>query len=378
MAVVSREDWSLHRKGQQAQARHKAKVKEAIRNNLKNVISNEGLILSDGKAILRIPVHSLDEPHFQFNRSKQQHVGQGPADKGEVIGRSDDGQEGNSGPGDGPGDHVVEADVTLDEVEEVLFANLELPNMRPKPKTLLQVEEDEWTDVRRRGIQSNLDRKRTFMEALKRSQREQAALQITEDDLRFRTYEETAKPQTGAVILAMMDISASMGEFEKYVARTFFFWMERFLNKHYPQVHIRYLVHHTQAAEVSQEDFYRLKESGGTKCSSVYDLALQLINGEYPEDAWNIYPIHVSDGDNYASDNEEVRRLVDILCDKSSLVGYLEVQSNRYASALSNKLAGVDRSVFRSVNVSAKDGVFDALSRFFQKGSSSDEGVSQS
>lgn len=367
MAIVSREDWSLHRKGQQAQARHHAKVKEAIRDNLKSVIANEGLILSDGKQVVRIPVHSLEEPHFHFNRGKQKQVGQGKAQKGEVIGTTGEGNAAG-GPGDAPGEHVVESEITLDEIEEILFANLELPNLRPKPKTTLQVEGEDWTDVRRRGIQSNLDRKRTFMEAMKRSQRQGTFLQITEDDLRFRTYEEVMRPQTGAVIFAMMDVSASMGEFEKYVARTFFFWMERFLSKHYPHVEIRYLVHHTEAEEVVKSDFYRLHESGGTKCSSVYELALELMARDYPADAWNVYPMHVSDGDNTGSDNRDVVRCVDALCESVSLLGYLEVQPNRRASTLSKQLEEVDSPFFRSYRVASRAGILEALSYFFKQG----------
>ncbi len=372
MGIVSREDWSLHRKGQQAQARHEAKVKEAIRDNLRNVIANDGLILSDGKQVIRIPVHSLDEPHFHFNRGKQKHVGQGKAKTGQVIGRSGDGNSAE-GPGDAPGEHVVESEITIDEIEEILFASLELPNLRPKPKTAMQVEGEDWTDVRRRGIQSNLDRKRTFMEAMKRSQRQGALLRITEDDLRFRTYEEVVRPQTGAVIFAMMDVSASMGEFEKYVARTFFFWMERFLSKHYPHVEIRYLVHHTEAAEVTKSDFYRLRESGGTKCSSVYELALQLMEREYPTDAWNVYPMHVSDGDNNGSDNEEVVRIVEKLCESVSLLGYLEVQPNRRASTLSKQLEEVDSPYFRSYRVASRAGILEALLHFFKQGTEGKE-----
>ena len=372
MGIVSREDWSLHRKGQQAQARHQAKVKEAIRDNLRNVIANDGLILSDGKQVIRIPVHSLDEPHFHFNRGKQKHVGQGKAKTGQVIGRSGDGNSAE-GPGDAPGEHVVESEITIDEIEEILFASLELPNLRPKPKTAMQVEGEDWTDVRRRGIQSNLDRKRTFMEAMKRSQRQGALLRITEDDLRFRTYEEVVRPQTGAVIFAMMDVSASMGEFEKYVARTFFFWMERFLSKHYPHVEIRYLVHHTEAAEVTKSDFYRLRESGGTKCSSVYELALQLMEREYPTDAWNVYPMHVSDGDNNGSDNEEVVRIVEKLCESVSLLGYLEVQPNRRASTLSKQLEEVDSPYFRSYRVASRAGILEALLHFFKQGTEGKE-----
>jgi uncharacterized protein len=116
-----------------------------------------------------------------------------------------------------------------------------------------------------------------------------------------------------------------MGLFEKYCARTFFFWMTRFLRTKYDNVHIRYIAHHTEAHEVSEEHFFTKGESGGTICSSVYDYALRLIAQDYPPDRYNIYPIHFSDGDNLTSDNEKCVQLVQKLCQKSQMFGYTEV-----------------------------------------------------
>ena len=369
MGIISQDDWSLDRRGQQAQERHKAKVKQAIKANLADVVANEGLILSDGKNTVRIPVHSLDEPHFYFDKGQQQHVGQGPGESGDVIGSAVPGKAPGtgSGAGESPGEAVYEAEIVVDDVEEVLFADLRLPNLRPKEAQKEVVEQSEWSDVRNKGLHANVDRKRTFFEALKRSQMNGQDFHILKEDMRFRTWEDIPRPHHGAVIVAMMDISGSMGEFEKYVARTFFFWMERFLSKHYPRVEMRYLVHHTEALEVSKSEFYAIRESGGTRCSSVYQLGLDVIGRDYPVESWNIYPIHVSDGDNLSSDNHSAVSLFKQLCEVSALGAYLEVHAYQKQSTLAERLQELAAMNFRSFTVPSKEFIHKALQHFFRE-----------
>ena len=110
--------------------------------------------------------------------------------------------------------------------------------------------------------------------------------------------------------MAMMDISGSMGEFEKYIARSFYFWMVRFLRTKYNNVKIVFISHHTEAKEVTEEEFFTHGESGGTQVSSAYELALQIIAERFNPDDWNIYPFHFSDGDNLPWDNERCVGLV--------------------------------------------------------------------
>ena len=86
--IVSREDWSLHRKGYQDQARHQQKVREAIKQNLPDLVSEENIVMSDGKQIIKVPIRSLDEFRFLYNFNKNKHVGQGDGDSqvGDVLG----------------------------------------------------------------------------------------------------------------------------------------------------------------------------------------------------------------------------------------------------------------------------------------------------
>src|SRR5690606_7230992 len=108
-------------------------------------------------------------------------------------------------------------------------------------------------------------------------------------------------------------------------ARSAFFWMNRFLKRKYEQVEIVYLAHHTEAKEVTEEEFFTRGESGGTICSSVYQKTLDIIEERYSADEWNIYPFHFSDGDNLTSDNERCVKLIEKLMDICNMFCYGEV-----------------------------------------------------
>src|SRR5690625_1667509 len=120
----------------------------------------------------------------------------------------------------------------------------------------------------------------------------------------------------------MMDTSASMGIFEKYVARSFFFWMTRFLRSKYESVEIEFIAHHTEAKVVPEEAFFSRGESGGTICSSAYNKALELIDEKYHPSRYNIYPFHFSDGENITSDNPKCIDLVNEIMHVSNMFGY--------------------------------------------------------
>lgn len=368
MGVLNQDDWSLDRRGQSAQARHRAKVKDAIKNNLSDLISDQGIILSDGKRRVRIPVQSLDEPHFIYDTGKQPKVGQGEGAKGQSIGRVDANQAGQGGgAGQNPGERMLEAEVTLEEVEAALFAGLELPNLEDKRTFQRQAESTEFTDLRPKGIMGNLDRRHTLLEALRRTRKDGADLAVREDDLRFKTWDDSPNPSVSAVVVAMMDVSGSMGSTEKYISRTFFYWLERFLKSRYDQVVIRYLVHHVKAYETGKEEFYSTRESGGTVCSSVFQAALEMIEHDYPQADWNIYPVYVGDGDNLMADNERSRQLVEVLASKSALFGYVEVNLMNRPASLIGVLEGLDNVHFRTASVANRTQVIEALRKFFRQ-----------
>ncbi|MFZ3579408.1 sporulation protein YhbH [Virgibacillus sp. DJP39] len=375
-SVVSKENWSLHRKGLQDQRRHMDKVKDAIRNNLPDLVSEERIIMSNGRDVIKIPIRSLDEYKIRYNYDKSKHVGQGDGDSevGDVVAREPgDGKPGRPGKGqqagDKPGSDYYEAEVSLAELEEALFKELELPNLKQKEQAEIENEEVEFNDVRKKGLMGNVDKKRTILTALKRNTREgkPGITPIYNDDLRFKTWNDVTKPESKAVVLAMMDTSGSMGTFEKYMARSFFFWMTKFLHSKYETVEIEFIAHHTEAKVVTEEAFFSKGESGGTICSSAYTKALELIDEKYQPSRYNIYPFHISDGDNISSDNAKCIKLVNEIMDVSNMFGYGEVNERNRHTTLMNAFKSFDNPKFRHYIMKEHRDVYHALKSFFRQ-----------
>ncbi|MDI2586836.1 sporulation protein YhbH [Psychrobacillus sp. NEAU-3TGS] len=373
--VISQENWSLHRKGYQDQQRHMDKVKEAIKDNLPDLISEESIIMSNGRDVIKIPIRSLDEYKIRYNYDKTKHVGQGDGDSqvGDVIakgsGEGEDGQGKGKQAGDQAGKDYYEAEVTIEELETALFKEMELPNLQQKEQMDIVTDKVEFNDIRKKGLMGNIDKKRTIITAIKRNAMKGKAeiTPIHNDDLRFKTWDEVVKPESKAVVLAMMDTSGSMGAFEKYCARSFFFWMARFLRTKYETVEIEFIAHHTEAKVVPEEAFFSKGESGGTICSSAYLKALELIREKYNPARYNIYPVHFSDGENMTSDNEKCMKLVNELMDISSMFGYGEVNAHSRYSTLMNTYKKIDNPKFRHYVLKENRDVYQALKSLFRK-----------
>lgn len=372
--VISKEDWSLHRKGHDDQQRHQEKVQEAIRNNLPDLITEESIIMSDGKDVVKIPIRSLDEYKIRYNYDKNKHVGQGDGDSqvGDVVARDGSQQKGpgkGQGAGDKAGEDYYEAEVSMMDLEEALFKELELPNLQRKEQDANQIEHIEYNDIRKTGLMGNIDKKRTMMSAFKRNaiKGEPSFHPIFPEDLKFRTWNEIQKPESNAVVIAMMDTSGSMGVWEKYMARSFFFWMTRFLRTKYETVSIEFIAHHTEAKVVSEEDFFSKGESGGTICSSVYRKALEVIDEKYEPSRYNLYPFHFSDGDNLTSDNARCIKLVNELMEISNMFGYGEVNQYQRNSTLMSAYKNIKDDKFRYYILKQKADVFHAMKSFFTK-----------
>lgn len=381
---VTRNDWSLQRKGIIDQERHKERVKEAVRKNLGSIVSNEGIILSDGKKTVKVPIRELDEFKFRFDHKKKKHVGQGDGNTkvGDVIQREQQqgrgrgkgsGEAGNEGGGE-----YYEAEVNIDEIAALIFEDLNLPWLEERNKKQVPTTTTRFNEIRKTGVFSNLDKRRMIIENIKRNAREEGKARfgnVKKDDLRFKTWEEETKLQSSAVVISMMDVSGSMTEFKKYIARSFYFWMVRFLRTKYDNVEIVFISHHTEAKEVTEEQFFTQGESGGTVVSSAYKLALEIIEKRYNPVDWNIYPFHFSDGDNYYSDNEEAVKLADQLIKTCNLFGYGEIGEEGFPGF--RRPAGALLSVFKErlknknrfigVRIEDKEDVYPALKEFFGK-----------
>jgi uncharacterized protein len=382
IVTLSQYDWSLHRKGKRDQYRHRERVDEAIKENLPEIIADESIITSDGKKIVKVPVRSLDEYRFVHDKEGRDQVGQGPGDSktGDVIGRtgkSDKGKSAGPNGGDEDGEEYYEAYVDIEQLAQMVFADLELPDLQDKQVQELLSEAIEFRDIRRKGPFSNLDKRRTIRENLKRNAQQGDAHfgGITDDDLRYKTYQESYREQSNAVVFAIADVSASMGEFEKYICRSFFWWMVLFLRDRYTNVQIVFISHHTQAKVVTESEFFNRGESGGTMASSAFKLMLQEIEQNYSPSSWNIYGQYFGDGDNFTSDNETCVELINKILPNVNQFGFGEIRASgpnamfkrTGQSDLFKALQKVEDKRLIQTTIQEKSDVWNALKKFFSK-----------
>lgn len=325
---LGQRDWGLQRKGPIDQARHNQKVKEAIRHNPGEVLSNEEIITSDGTKRLRIPIRSLDLPDFRYGITRP-HIGTGQGEIGDVVAEGKEQGVGKKA-GNEPGDDFYEAELSVNEVLELVFAGLGLPNLEDRGNESIQKEKTIWDEVRRSGPMSNLAKRRTLLASLQRNAilGKGTVVKIDNEDLRFKSWNTVPDIDRSAVVIAMRDVSGSMGDFERFVTRVSCAWMVRFLRKRYQNVEMVFIAHHATAKEVDEANFFQYGESGGTIISTAYQLAVDIMRQRYPWQSWNIYPFHFSDGLNWVADDKKCAALVRTMINENhcNLFGYTEIR----------------------------------------------------
>jgi hypothetical protein len=316
----------------QDQARFRDIVRGRIKANLKRYVQQGEMIGRKGKDLISIPIPSIDLPHFRFSDRSQGGVGQGEGKPGDPLGNQP-----GTGPGAGSaeGEHILEVDVTLDELADLLGEELALPRIKPRGAERIVTTRTRYTGISPTGPESLRHVRRTYKEALRRQiasgvyDPSRPVIVPVREDRRYLTWKEVPRPETNAAILYLMDVSGSMGDEQKELVRLTSFWIDAWLRRHYKGLVTRYLIHDVSAKEVDRETFFHTRESGGTRISSAYELALQVVERDYPSDGWNVYAFHFSDGDNEGS--EDTRRCVELLKGKLlpalNLFGYGQVYS---------------------------------------------------
>lgn len=372
--------WELRRRGLKDSLRHDQRVKDAIRKNLRELIAEEAIITSDGTRRVRIPLRYLDQYRFKYGQP-QPGVAQGPGQPGDVIGHHTGASPGAGHAGDDPGEHTYEVEVPLEDLTQVMLEDLALPWLVARPERQVTTLHQRFTDLRRRGALSNLDKRRTLLENLKRN----AAHGVPEvgrlhdADLRFRVWDMHAERHANAAVYMLMDCSGSMTIDKKYIAKSFFFWMVRFLRLKYRQVDTVFITHDVDAQVVPEQEFFTLSNDGGTRCSAAYQLALEHLQQHHPATRWNLYLFHFSDGDNLPDDNTTCKMLVEALLAHCCMVGYGEIRYRDEASfygassptawspsSLQGVLQGITHPRFLSVAISDRAELLQVLQTFLQ------------
>ena len=365
--------------------RHKQKIEKAIKDGIHNIVADESIIGENGKKKFKIPVRGIKEYRFVYGDNSDKKVGSAPGKdikRGQKIGEADQEQQapGNKG-GNDKGEEFYDVEISLDELAQYLFSELNLPDLQKKQLANLSYDKLKRSGYRSDGILPRLDRKKSAIARIKRmkasgfdSDKAEAGetFPFHEDDLKYRHYKLKKEPNTNAVIFFIMDVSGSMTTDKKFLARSFCFLMYQFLRSKYETLEIAFITHDVEAREVDEGAFFTQGTSGGTIASSGLELVEEVIEKRFDPSSWNIYIFQCSDGDNYMSDNEKYLQIVSSLKEKSQLFGYCEIDpfSENYSSSgytnsntLYNLLMPLFDSKLKAVKINKKEDVWQGFSK---------------
>lgn len=312
-------------------------IRGRIKQNFKKYVTQSEMIGKREKEFVKIPVPQIEIPKFRYGPKQSGGVGQGQGNPGETV-------DGEQGPGQGqagdqPGEHILEVDVSLEELADILGQELELPRIQPKGSKTVDTAVNTYNGRSNVGPESLRHYKSSYKEALKRYMSsgqydaEDPVIVPIKKDFRYRSFRKSSKPQANAVVIYMMDVSGSMGDEQKEIVRLESFWINTWLKRNYKGLDTRFIIHDAAAKEVDEKTFFSTSESGGTLISSAYKLCKKLIDEEYPLSDWNVYPFHFSDGDNWSGEDTRlcVKLLKEFFLPHCNMFGYGQVES-KYGS----------------------------------------------
>jgi len=344
-------------------------VKGRVRKDLRKYMSSGELIGRQGNKAVSVPIHQIGIPRLRYGENKK-GIGQGE-------GEGDEAGQGQKA-GDAAGEHLVEIEFTVDELAAILGEELELPRIEPKGNKSSKTTRPKHKGIAHIGPESLRHFKRTYRQALRRTiamgafDPKRPFIVPVKEDRRYRTYVEEKEPRSAALILYMMDVSGSMGKEQKEIVRSEAFWIDAWIRHNYKDVETRFIIHDASAREVDRDTFFRTRESGGTLISSAYRLALEIIEKEFPDAEWNIYPFHFSDGDNWSQ--SDTRTCVQLLKDKlipmSNQFSYAQVDSQYGSGQFLKDLEeafGDDKEVALS-RIPNRDAIMDSIKELLGRG----------
>jgi len=360
--------------------RHRKKVRDAIRDNIADIVAEESVIGQSGDRIVKVPIRGIREYRFIYgDNAGGVGAGNGDVEEGQVIGRRPGEGTGPGEAGDQPGVDYYETDISLDELIDIMFEDLELPDLERKALRQMPVARGtRRLGYRRKGIRVHMDKRRTVINRLRRKIAhggtpavETAAgtgngdrFPFNKDDLRYRRRMPDEEMESNAVVVCIMDTSGSMDTMKKYLARSFFFLLYQFARTRYRNVELVFISHHSEAREVTEDEFFHKGESGGTRISSGYHKALEVIRERYHPELWNLYAFHCSDGDNFSHDDEAALAAAHELCAMCNLFGYGEIKpvgASYAGSSMLDKFKSVEAGNFQTVSIKEKKDVWPAF-----------------
>ena len=365
--------------------RHKEKIERAIKEGIHNIVAEESIIGQDGKKRIRIPVRGIKEYRFVYGKNNKK-VGSGQGKniaKHQQIGKNNKQKKAKGGrpdkPGNEAGQEYYEIDISLDELAEYLFDDLNLPELEKKSFPNIFDFKIKRKGYRKEGIRPRLSKKETLKRKIRRKKasikngsydpESDDRFPFHKDDLKYKHIDVKKQNLTNACIFFIMDTSGSMSKSKKFKARSFFFLLYQFLRYRYDKTDIVFISHTTEAKETGEKEFFERGSSGGTFLSSGLELTLEVIEKRYPPSSWNLYTFHCSDGDNWPEDNSTAIDMSLKLRDMCQLYSYVEITDGRKGSAGGQPMSDLYRNLqnknFKVVEIDKKEDIWPEFKKLF-------------
>lgn len=366
--------YELFSRGARDWLRHNEKVREGVQKSLPNLVAESDIITGSQERTVHVPVRMLEHARFRLSDNQSQgqpSAGQGQGKPGDVLRPMQPDDKGDDGQGDdGEGEVRLMLELKVDDIMDWLWEELKLPELQPKRKTSIDENDYVREGWDKHGARARLDRRRTVKEAVKRRAIQKDPVPFSNEDLRFRQLVQRRRPATNAVVIFALDVSASMTEAERKLAKTFFFFVLQGIRRRYAKVETRFIAHTTQAWEFSEHEFFQVTGTGGTGASTAFNLALDMVQREYDPSQYNGYLFYASDGENFTEDRpaacDSLKKLTELL----NYVGYVEtVPGSPRASETEMKMICGDLErggapIGTSV-LTRTDDVWNAIRKFF-------------
>jgi len=381
LRIAAETPWyDLFSRGARDWLRHNEKVRDAVKDTLPELLSSADLMTGSGSRTVAVPVKFLEHSRLRLAEAQvQQGAGQGRGEPGDVLqpGREEGGEQGQAG-GTNDGEIRFVVELKLDEIVDWLWEELKLPELKPKRAATLDQAEYVREGWDKRGARSRLDRRRTMKEAVKRHaiQANGASIvaediSLVNDDLRFRQLVKRPSPATSAAVIFALDVSGSMDEAQRRLAKQFFFFALQGIRRQYAKVETVFLAHAAQAWEFDESQFFQASSSGGTVTSSVARLALEVMEKRYDPGRYNVYFFYASDGENAAEDRDEARGTLADIAGQVNYSGYCETGGVATFRPRDTQLAEVFAELKTSglpvgtSHLASQDDVWKAIREFF-------------
>jgi sporulation protein YhbH len=362
--------YDLFSRGARDWLRHNEKVREAVRAQLPDLISQADIAGTGGDRRVQVPVRLLEHYRFRLAESDSETgVGQGEAKPGDVLGREQPGagEKGDGGSERGEIQFVLE--LTVDDIVDWLWEELKLPNLTTKAGG---IEESDYTREGwdRRGARSRLDRRRSLKEAIKRRTAQEEGPPFSDLDLRYRQLIRRKRPASEAAVFFVMDVSASMTQHDRRLAKTFFFWVVQGLRRQYRQISTVFIAHTESAWEFDEQQFFQVSGTGGTVASTAFEQVLHRIEDQFTPDHYNLYTFYASDGENFPQDRQAALGALTRLAAVCNYAGFVEIAGEGGSLTEMGRLfSGLERTggTVGTYRLTGEGLVWDAIRRFFRE-----------